>query len=155
TIAEYREKLAGRLDALAASQRLLLEAGGDSVQLAQLVEDEVAAYGLAGDQRVTWGGPPVALGSDAARGAGMAIHELATNAAKYGALSVPGGRVSVQWRWRNDGRLELRWSEQGGPVVVPPTRRGLGTGTIEGCIRDQLGGEVVREWRRTGLVCNL
>jgi two-component sensor histidine kinase len=84
----------------------------------------------------------------------MALHELATNAAKYGALSVPGGRVAVEWSWSADGRLTLRWAETGGPAVRKPSRQGFGSELIELLTR-QLGGETNFHWRPQGLVCEL
>jgi len=85
------------------------------------------------------------------------LHELATNAAKYGALSVPGGRVTVNWRVdRGEERLCLRWAEKGGPVLADtPTRRGFGSRVIEATVRGQLGGSVARSWDTTGLVCQI
>jgi two-component sensor histidine kinase len=87
-----------------------------------------------------------------------AAHELATNAAKHGALSVPGGRVAVSWRLEDGapGVLRLRWAETGGPPVArPPTRRGFGSRVLEGTVRAQLGGAVSLHWDRTGLVCEM
>lgn len=85
----------------------------------------------------------------------MSFHELATNAAKYGALSVPGGRIAVEWGSTSDGRLVLHWTETGGPPVRAPSRRGFGTGLIESTVRRQLGGEVRFDWRAEGLVCSI
>jgi two-component sensor histidine kinase len=85
----------------------------------------------------------------------MTLHELATNATKHGALSVPTGRVAVEWRRNDDGSLGLRWSETGGPPIGVPTRQGTGTSVIMRCIQDQLGGEVRVDWRPQGLVCML
>jgi hypothetical protein len=87
----------------------------------------------------------------------MVLHELATNAAKHGALSVPGGRVEVRWRAGggagDDGMLRLRWTEAGGPPVAgPPERRGFGTRVVEATVRGQLGGAVERRWEPSGLV---
>ena len=85
----------------------------------------------------------------------MTLHELATNAAKYGALSVPAGKVDVEWSRAAEGRLVLRWAETGGPPVKPPTRRGFGTRVMERMIRDQLKGEMRFDWRAEGLACEL
>jgi two-component sensor histidine kinase len=82
----------------------------------------------------------------------MAVHELATNAAKYGALSAPQGRVAVEWRL-DGANLSMVWSESGGPPVTPPTRHGLGTSVIQRSIHDQLGGTVRFDWRTQGLHC--
>jgi two-component sensor histidine kinase len=83
------------------------------------------------------------------------LHELATNAAKYGALSAPNGRVQFEWSRAQDGRLVLRWIETGGPSVKPPTRRGFGTRVMEGMIRDQLKGEARFAWHAEGLACEI
>jgi two-component sensor histidine kinase len=80
------------------------------------------------------------------------VHELATNAAKYGALSAPQGRVAVEWRL-DGANLSMVWSESGGPPVTPPTRHGLGTSVIQRSIHDQLGGTVRFDWRTQGLHC--
>ena len=85
----------------------------------------------------------------------MALHELTTNAAKYGALSTPAGEVRIEWRHGPNGRLAFRWAEAGGPAVKPPRRKGFGTSVIVGMIRDQLDGEVRFEWDKEGLVCEV
>ncbi len=102
-------------------------------------------------------GPRVPLRPAAAQAVSMALHELATNAMKYGALSVSTGQVRVEWGLNDEsGLLWLRWTERGGPPVdAPPKRRGFGTRVIEGTIRDQLRGRVERRWEREGLVCEL
>ena len=87
----------------------------------------------------------------------MALHELATNATKHGALSTPEGRVSVFWEADDDaGMLRLLWAEAGGPpVAAPPTRRGFGSRLLEATLKDQLGGKLARDWRPGGLVCTI
>jgi two-component sensor histidine kinase len=85
----------------------------------------------------------------------MALHELATNAAKHGSLSARSGRVVVTWREEPARGLVLLWTETGGPAVSAPSRRGLGTGVIERAIRDQLDGAVHFDWRTEGLRCEL
>ena len=84
----------------------------------------------------------------------MTLHELSTNAAKYGALSAPNGHVDLKWTHEADGRLILRWRETGGPAVVPPTHQGFGTRIIERII-DQLKGQARFDWRAEGLVCEI
>jgi two-component sensor histidine kinase len=155
TVPEYRSVLLGRLNALASSQRFLAESHWHGADLGKLIEDEMAAYRSTGDERVRWAGPPLPLGPAATQSVAMAVHELATNAIKYGALSVPDGRVAIEWRRRDDGQVSLMWSESGAPPIKPPTRRGIGTGVILRSIRDQLNGEVVFEWRPAGLRCEL
>jgi two-component sensor histidine kinase len=85
----------------------------------------------------------------------ISLHELATNAAKYGSLSTSGGHVEIAWSDGTDGRLSLRWIESGGPSVKPPTHRGFGTRVMENIIRDQLRGEVRFDWRDQGLACEI
>ena len=105
-------------------------------------------------------GPPVPLAPAAVQPLAMVLHELATNAAKHGALSVPSGSVEVRWRvgrrTGEDGSLRLRWTEAGGPPVAgAPSRRGFGTRVIEATVRGQLGGTVERRWERSGLVVEI
>jgi two-component sensor histidine kinase len=83
------------------------------------------------------------------------LHELSTNAAKSGALSVPEGEVHVEWSQAKDGNLTLRWTEAGGPLVHPPTRRGFGTRVLDNMIHGQLKGEMHVDWRPEGLVCEI
>jgi two-component sensor histidine kinase len=85
----------------------------------------------------------------------VTLHELATNAAKYGALSVAEGQVHVEWSRAADGRLILRWTESGGPPAKPPTRHGFGTRVMEGMMRGQLKGELRFDWREEGLACEI
>jgi two-component sensor histidine kinase len=90
------------------------------------------------------------------RGAGpMTLHELATNAAKYGALSVAEGSVEVKWSCAADGLLVLRWTERGGPPVKQPMRQGFGTRVIERMINDSLKGNMRFDWRAEGLACEI
>ena len=84
----------------------------------------------------------------------MTLHELATNAAKYGALSVPNGRIDLKWSHEADGRLHLRWTETSGPAVQEPKRKGFGGRIIEQMVV-QLKGETRFHWRPEGLVCEI
>jgi len=156
TVSEYKESLLGRIDALAISQRLLSETSTEETEIARLVEAELAPFQVLGTPRVTLSGPTVMLGHDAAQALAMAVHELATNATKHGALSTSEGRVSVEWAQRDDGQVRVRWSETGGPAVSEPSRHGVGLGTIMTCAHDEFGrGHVAFDWRREGLVCDL
>jgi two-component sensor histidine kinase len=85
----------------------------------------------------------------------IAVHELATNAAKYGALSVLDGRVHVTWSGVEKGPLILQWTEISGPLVTSPTRQGFGTRVIERMIRDKLKGKMHFDWRADGLMCEI
>jgi PAS domain S-box-containing protein len=153
TVADFRNDLLGRVRALAASQRMLSEGNGEGASLERLVADEMAPY--CDDGRVRWSGPSVALPGDGVQAVAMALHELATNATKYGALSQPGGRVEIEWSRGADRGLMLCWRESGGPPVAAPARHGMGTTVVTMGIRDQLGGDVRFHWRRSGLVCEM
>lgn len=108
-----------------------------------------------GDERIGIAGPPVPIGSTTLTSVALLAHELATNAAKYGALSVPEGRVTVEWSVEQD-RLLLIWREQGGPAVEkPPVAEGFGSVAMRLAVTAQLEGEIVRDWNRGGLVVRL
>jgi two-component sensor histidine kinase len=83
------------------------------------------------------------------------LHELTTNAVKYGALSVSPGRLRVEWLRTTNGKLVLRWRETGGPPVKPPTRKGFGTRVLDQAIRTQLNGELRFDWRVEGFACEI
>jgi two-component sensor histidine kinase len=99
-------------------------------------------------------GPQVLLEPNAAQTIAVILHELATNAAKYGALSVANSHVDLKWSHVGDGRLSLRWTETGGPAVHKPTRKGFGARVTEQMI-GQLKGETRFDWRADGLVCEI
>jgi PAS domain S-box-containing protein len=154
-----------RVAALARVHSLLAEGGWSGADLRAVAERELAPYaaaprhgfGAAPREAVSLDGPPVPLAPAAVQPFAMVLHEMATNAAKHGALSVPGGRVEVRWRAGgragDDGMLRLFWTETGGPPVAgAPARRGFGTRVVEATVRGQLGGTVERRWERTGLV---
>jgi two-component sensor histidine kinase len=111
--------------------------------------------GNAGSTRVTFTGPSLTVSPMAAQPLSMTLHELATNAAKYGSLSAPGGALDLCWSIdQGNDILRLCWTESGGPhIVAPPTGRGFGSRVIRTTIHDQLGGEVTFEWQPDGLVC--
>ena len=100
-------------------------------------------------------GPNLLLEPNRAQTIAVTVHELATNAVKYGALSEPAGKIHVEWSRAADGGLALSWIESGGPVVKSSTHRGFGTRVMEGIIRDQLKGEMRFDWRVEGLVCEI
>lgn len=156
-VAAYKDILLGRIGALANSQRFLLEARRQHADLAQIVSDEMTAYQGTDENRVAWTGPDATLDPAVAQTVAMALHELATNAAKYGALSTPAGRVTIEWRPEGDKLLTLRWTEQGGPAIAaPPAREGIGTNIILQSARERTRKEdPVFEWRPEGLVCRL
>jgi two-component sensor histidine kinase len=85
----------------------------------------------------------------------LALHELATNSIKYGALSAPTGRLKIEWRTDFTHRFWFQWAETGGPRVRPPTHQGFGTSMMEGMISSQLDGDVIFYWREEGVVCEV
>lgn len=150
-----RTVLTGRITALGRAHKLLSEARWSGADLRRLVEEELLAFSLGEAGRISICGEDVALSPTAAQTLAMALHELATNAAKYGALSAPGGRVTVSWTQEDSGRLTIRWAETGGPPVTPPTRQGLGAAMLARALAGGLNGETIMDWRPEGLVCDL
>jgi PAS domain S-box-containing protein len=146
-----RQAFEGRLAALSAAHNILTRENWEAASIGQIVEDALGPYRSA---RVSGEGPDVRLPSKTAVSLALALHELATNAAKYGALSAPDGRVRVAWS-NDEGRLELRWEERDGPAVSPPAHRGFGTRMIERALASELGGEAHIDFEPAGVVCRL
>ena len=130
-----KEAIAGRIAALASVHSLFAQSRGTGAELGSLAKQELAPYSRDERLRTQIDGPAVMLKPDLAQAIAVALHELATNAAKYGALSVPEGQVRLKWSRAADGRVVLRWTEAGGPLVTPPTRKGFGTHVMEAMIR--------------------
>jgi two-component sensor histidine kinase len=120
-----KKAIEGRIEALANVNSLFVQSRWTGAELGSLVKQELSPYCRAGEMRTRIDGPTVILKPDAAQTIAVAVHELATNAAKYGSLSVAEGRVCVEWAPTGDRQLVLRWTEAGGPPVNPPTRRGV------------------------------
>jgi PAS domain S-box-containing protein len=154
SIDEYIGALDGRIGALSNAHRLLAGSRWEGADLHRLVEEEFAPYRASGNERVRAGGPIVLLPPATAQTIALALHELATNAAKYGALSVDPGYVDLSWRTEAE-KLELVWTESGGPQISPPERRGYGSRAIVAGIERQLGGLVNFDWQADGLRCTL
>ena len=155
-VAALRQVIVGRLHALAFAHQLLSNARWSGADLRRLVEEELLPFTLGDDGGcVRLAGPSVALDPQAAQGVAMALHELTTNAAKYGSLSSPVGRVEISWSIGDGNRLSLRWAESGGPAVEPPGRRGFGTSVIGRALGGSIGGGACLDWRPDGLVCEL
>jgi PAS domain S-box-containing protein len=154
----YVRAIEGRVAALARAQTLLADDRWAGADLHTLLRGELAAFVEGDVPRVELRGPPVALPAGTAQPFAMAVHELATNAVKYGALSTPAGRVTVHWDLDGspDATLRLRWSETGGPPVRgEPRRHGFGTRLLRGTVGHQLGGAVSKSWQTSGLVCTI
>jgi PAS domain S-box-containing protein len=145
----------GRINALAQTHELLSRSRWEGADVQRLVLEELAPYQGEKPQRVSAIGPSVIVLPENAQTVAIALHELATNAAKYGALSQPGGRVDVSWS-SFEGTLALAWKETGGPkVAAPPTTRGFGTKIITASLSDPRRGKVAFDWRPDGLVCSI
>jgi PAS domain S-box-containing protein len=155
TPAGLKKAIAGRIEALANVHSLFAESRWIGAELASLVKQELSPYSRDGEMRTQIDGPTVMLKPNVAQAIAVALHELATNAAKYGALSVANGHVRVEWSRAADAQLALRWTELGGPPVNPPTRKGFGSHVMEAMIQGHVGGEVRLDWRAEGLVCEM
>ena len=133
-----KQAIEGRIQALANVHRLFVESRWQGAELHSLATEELAAYSQGRETRVQIDGPSILLEPNAAQAIAVSLHELATNAAKYGALSVPEGHVQIEWSRERNGRLGLRWNEKGGPLVEPPTHRGFGARVMENMVRGQI-----------------
>jgi two-component sensor histidine kinase len=136
---------------------LLSRSRWQSVSLADLIAQELAPYVSTGNTVVE--GPYIGLTAAGTQAISMVLHELATNAAKYGALSTPQGRVSVRWDVRSNGVMpstaRLEWNEQGGPAVTVPAQTGYGTSVIRNLIPYELGGTVDHVLAPGGVYCTI
>jgi len=145
----------GRIRALSKAHTLLAESRWTGANLRTLVDEEISPYCLEGTSGAVVDGPNVVLPPQPAQLIAMVLHELATNAAKYGALSVPEGRVKIEWLYTLHGKLVLRWTETDGPAVKPPSHQGFGTRLLDQVVRAQLNGETRFDWRTEGLACEI
>jgi PAS domain S-box-containing protein len=154
TINSYTAAVDGRIAALSRAHTLLAQSRWQGADLARLVDEELAPFRGAEGERITVAGRAVSLEPRAAQTLALALHELFTNAAKYGALSVLPGRVAVTWELQ-EGNLVLQWAESGGPPASPPESPGFGIRVIGASIERQLDGKVAFHWRPEGLHCTL
>jgi PAS domain S-box-containing protein len=156
TAAELKSAIEGRLRALANAHTLLAQSRWAGADLRNLALEELSPYFAEDDDgscaRID--GPSLMLEQQQAQAIALALHELTTNAVKYGALSVPSGRIALTWRQQSINRLAVRWVEAGGPPVTPPTRQGFGTRVMTR-ICEQLNGELKFDWRTDGLICDI
>ncbi len=151
-----RDAFLERLLALSRAHDVLTRENWEGAELSAIVQGAVQPFEIAAGQRFRICGPEARLEPQPALALAMALHELATNASKYGALSQAGGRVTIDWTIRPaapDARLELCWRETGGPPVVVPTRKGFGTRLLGRGLAAELDGRVEVDYRPDGLVC--
>jgi two-component sensor histidine kinase len=151
-IKQFSAAVEGRIQALARAHSLLSESRWRGVKIVDLIQGELAPYSAPNFERVRISGKNLSLQPSAGQALALAFHELATNAAKYGAFSVPSGSVQVTWRSR-DGQLELRWIERGGPPSKAKAKGGFGIRVIKAGVESQLSGTVEFDWRHDGLQC--
>jgi PAS domain S-box-containing protein len=150
-------RLTERIASLAASQDLLVESEWQGVDVTDLVTAQLSHYKDLISTRVLFTGPLARLKPAAAQGIGMALHELATNAGKYGALSNSDGRVRIAWKVSADKlpTFQMTWTEEGGPPVAPPTRKGFGQKVIGPMVEQSVNGRAEIDHRTAGLVWTL
>ena len=153
----FREALLDRVKSMMRSYELLSRASWRGVTVSDLIADQLKPYDANHTSRIE--GPEIVLNADATQALSMVIHELTTNAVKYGALSVPEGHVSVSWRQETAqevrGHLVLQWREQGGPAVEPPKREGYGTNLIRELMTYEFDGTVEQGYAPEGLMCQI
>jgi PAS domain S-box-containing protein len=149
-----KHAIEGRIQALANVHSLFVETRWIGAELGTIATQELAPYSEQDQTRVRMDGPQVLLEPNAAQAIAVMLHELATNAVKYGALSVPKGQINLKWSHEADGRTILRWTEMAGPAVQTPSRQGFGRRVIERMIT-QLQGKATFDWRPEGLHCEI
>jgi two-component sensor histidine kinase len=156
-VLEFTDALKRRLHSMANTHALLSRGRWQGASLAELVDGELAPWRT--ERNLTVEGPQVFLAAEATQAMAMVLHELATNAAKYGALSTEPGHVSVRWHCASNGSAStavfLEWQEKGGPSVVPPTTPGYGTSVIFDLIPYELGGAVDLTFAAEGVDCRI
>jgi PAS domain S-box-containing protein len=144
----------GRVEALANVHSLFVKTRWVGADLETIASQELSAYSEKHGSRLRIAGPPVLLEPDAAQAVAIVLHELVTNAVKYGALSAAGGNIDLSWSQKANEGLNLRWQEAGGPPVQVPKHKGFGSRVIERMIK-QLKGKTHFDWRGEGLVCEI
>jgi PAS domain S-box-containing protein len=152
--ADFVERFSQRIQALSASQDLLVRSEWRGVEIEDLVRTQLAHFADLIGERIMIEGPPLTVTPSAAQSIGMALHELATNAGKYGSLSGDHGSVSIDWRI-DDDEFSIGWIEHDGPCVKPPKRRGFGSTIISAVAEANVGGEVELNYESTGVIWRL
>jgi len=156
---DFEERFTNRIDALTRSHDLLVKRGWQGVAIDELVQAQLAPFLDEAQKRLAARGPALLLKPEAAQNLGLALHELATNASKYGALSRPTGRIEIGWTIDPDvatrRRFHMSWREIGGPEVMPPKHTGFGHTVIKDTVARALRGEVALEFKPEGFVWRL
>ena len=156
SLADFEKRFSSRIQGLAASHDILVSQDWAAAPLRELIAKHINIFADKLEARLELSGPEVYVGVEAAQTIGLALHELATNSVKYGALSQPNGKIIVHWKFENmeDGGSGLRvsWQERGGPPVIKPTRTGFGHIVTERMIAQSLNGDVTIDYAPTGLI---
>ena len=158
SVADFNARFTARVQALARLQDLAMGVSGAGAPLRELVRSQLEPFVDPASERVRIDGPDVRLTAEAGNSLTMALHELATNAAKYGALSNAQGQVAIRWAREDEGpaqRFRLEWRESGGPPVVEPQRRGFGRKVLGRLASGSLDGEAALDYRSQGVVWTL
>jgi two-component system CheB/CheR fusion protein len=158
SVAEFRDSFSGRLQAIARAHDILVGNEASGADLHQLMESQIGPYASVAEGQVVLNGPVVTIGAGVSHALGLIFHELATNAAKYGALSTETGVLHITWALLDDrdrASVRIDWAEAGGPPVTPPTRRGFGSRLIETTLSHSLDGRVALSYDRTGFRAEL
>jgi PAS domain S-box-containing protein len=153
-VTAFSHAVEGRITALARVHKILSLSSWEGAELGRLIEEELAPFMTNDVSRVMLSGPAIQLEPATAQTLALALHELATNAAKYGALSSLEGSLELVWSAHPEG-LELEWRETAGPQVKIPARQGFGTRSVITSVETQLGGQAHFDWRPEGLYCRL
>ena len=152
---DFADGLDGRIRALSATHDLLTQSDWGATPIRSVIQAELVPYAEASQHQVDLQGPAVELAPNDALSLGLAMHELATNAAKYGALSEPGGCIKVHWSLASPRLVRVLWEESGGPEVTPPKNRGFGTDLIEKIVASELKSPVILRFDPEGVSCTL
>lgn len=144
-----------RIASMARAHQLLVHGGWERLGLAELVESELQPYAPDTGTQIVANGPNTLLSSRVAQALGMALHELATNAVKYGALGSPAGRLAVRWTFDAAAGVTLDWTETGLDDIEVPTRSGFGSTIIDRILPAETGGKVVRRFDAGGMACTI
>ena len=155
SLLDFKDRFSQRLLGIAASHDVLIRQNWEGAPLADLILQHVDPFAGSEESRLLLEGPDVSVSPSAAQALGLALHELATNSVKYGALSQPEGHVKVTWDYERGGeekpRLRLHWQERGGPLVAPPAHKGFGHAVIEHMVAHSLNAEVILDFDPKGL----
>jgi two-component sensor histidine kinase len=155
---EFVKKFSSRVQALAVSHDLLVKSQWRSIEASELIGGQLAHFGDLVGKRILFEGQPIRISSAAAQSIGMIVHELSTNAVKYGALSREEGRIDIGWKIDNGGAepvFAISWTESDGPPIVVPTHRGFGTTVVTKMVEMSLDGKTVLDYTSAGLIWRL